>query len=87
MIIICLLQKWKQKRARTVSSMLASNGTVRRRLTKTLGIIPIKNNPSIIIKPQQSVPHRPIVNDRYNAFIPQVSLFGENLGLEYSPPG
>lgn len=85
--MICLLQKWKQKRARTVSSVLASNNTVKRRLSKTLGIKPIKNSPLTVIKPQQPVSNQSIVNDRYNAFIPQVSLFGENLGLEYSPPG
>ncbi|XP_014483609.1 PREDICTED: uncharacterized protein LOC106749063 [Dinoponera quadriceps] len=82
----------KNKRyARTVSSMLASTRTVKRRLATTLGM----NKPKLDL-PTMLVPtlrnNIPISDStalrvaRYNAGIPRVSLFGDNLGLDYSPP-
>lgn len=89
-ITILFYQRRKHKRrVRTVASMLASKHTVKRRLASTLGIqkpkvpqfVPtMKNNISI---PEKSA----LMNARYSAGIPQVSLFGNNLGIDYSPPG
>lgn len=87
-----LFQKRKHKRyARTVSSILASTRTVKRRLATTLGMqkpkleVPLlvptmRNNISLTEKSALRVA-------RYSAGIPQVNLFGNNLGLDYSPPG
>ncbi|XP_071569924.1 PHD and ring finger domains 1 [Temnothorax nylanderi] len=81
-------RKYK-RRARNESSVLTSTRTVKRRLASTLGMekpkVPLlvptmKNNISI---PEKNV----LTNARYSAGIPQVSLFGNNLGLDYSPPG
>ncbi|EFN80079.1 RING and PHD-finger domain-containing protein KIAA1542 [Harpegnathos saltator] len=81
----------KSKRhARTVSSVLADTRTVKKRLATALGMnkpkldVPLlvptmKNNISISEKSA-------LKTARYNAGIPRVSLFGDNLGLDYSPP-
>lgn len=89
-VTILFLQRRKYKRrARTEASVLTSTRTVKRRLASTLGMekpkVPLlvptmKNNTSI---PEKSA----LTNARYSAGIPQVSLFGNNLGLDYSPPG
>jgi len=80
------LQRRKHKRAE--ASVLTNMRTVKRRLASTLGMqkskVPILV-PTIkkITIPEKSA----LINARYSAGIPQVSLFGNNLGLDYSPPG
>ncbi|EZA62404.1 PHD and RING finger domain-containing protein [Ooceraea biroi] len=78
-----------KRRARAEASVLTNARTVKRRLASTLGMekpkIPVlvpsmKSNTSI---PEKSA----LINARYSAGIPQVSIFGNNLGLDYSPPG
>ncbi|EFN60820.1 RING and PHD-finger domain-containing protein KIAA1542 [Camponotus floridanus] len=78
-----------KRRVRTVASVLNKKHTVKRRLASTLGMkkpkVPLlvptmKSNTPI---PEKSA----LINARYSAGIPQVSLFGNNLGINYSPPG
>lgn len=89
-ITILFHQRRKHKRrVRTVASVLNKKHTVKRRLASTLGMekpkVPLlvptmKSNAPI---PEKSA----LMNARYSAGIPQVSLFGNNLGIDYSPPG
>ncbi|XP_068981260.1 uncharacterized protein [Bombus flavifrons] len=79
-------RKNHRRRARTVATTLA---TSKRRLANSLGIckpfIPIliptvKNRPII--------PERSALNiSRHNSGISRISLFGDRLNLDYSPPG
>lgn len=89
-ITILFHQRRKHKRrVRTVASVLNKKHTAKRRLASTLGMekpkVPLlvptmKSNAPI---PEKSA----LINARYSAGIPQVSLFGNNLGIDYSPPG
>lgn len=85
-----IFQKRKGKRARTVSSVLSAKKTIRRRLATTLGIMDKPNVEIPLFVPvMRKIPNsqRSVLNNaRYNAGIPQVSLFGNGLGLNYSPP-
>lgn len=88
-VTILFLQRRKYKRRMRTEASVLSTRTVKRRLASTLGMekpkVPLlvptmKNNTSV---PEKSA----LINARYSAGIPQVSLFGNNLGLDYSPPG
>lgn len=51
---------------------------------------PIRGVPILVptMKNVQPIPERSqLISARYSAGISQVSLFGRNLGLDYSPPG
>ncbi|CAK9808178.1 PHD and RING finger domain-containing protein 1 [Anthophora plagiata] len=77
-----------RRRARTVSSVLAST---KKRLAVSLGICkPVKGAPTLI----PSVRNRTVVTEnsmltmsRHNAGISRLSLYGDGLNLDYSPPG
>lgn len=88
-VTVLFLQRRKYKRRTRTEASVLSTRTVKRRLASALGIkkpkVPLqvptmKNNTSV---PEKSA----LINARYSAGIPQVSLFGNNLGFTYSPPG
>ncbi|XP_033215800.1 uncharacterized protein LOC117172115 isoform X3 [Belonocnema kinseyi] len=84
-------KKRKSKRARTVSSVANASKTAKRRLAAALKINkPTRGVPLLVptMKNVHPIPERSqLTNARYSAGISQVSLFGRNLGLDYSPPG
>lgn len=89
-ITILFHQRRKHKRrARTEASVLTSVRTVKRRLASALGMKKSKV-PLLVptMKSNTSIPEKSaLISARYSAGIPQVSLFGNNLGINYSPPG
>jgi len=84
------LQRRKHKHpTRADASVMTNAQTVKRRLASTLGMQKPKI-PILVptVKNIMSIPEKSaLINARYSAGIPQVSLFGNNLGLDYSPPG
>nr|XP_003700397.2 PREDICTED: uncharacterized protein LOC100882431 isoform X1 [Megachile rotundata] len=77
-----------RRQARTVSSVLANT---KKRLASSLGICkPVKGVPALL----PSVKNRVVLTERsaltisrYNAGISRLSLLGDGLNLDYSPPG
>lgn len=65
--------------------------TVKKRLALALGMV--NRNSSVSSLSGPAIKHRPVLSDhviltnsRYRAGITRVSLFGNDLGLGYSPP-
>lgn len=83
-------QKCK-RRGRTVSSLSTKIQTVKKRLAITLGLHkPIRNVPLLVPIMKNHLPmsdQSALINARFSSGISQVSLFGDNLNLDYSPPG
>lgn len=85
------IQKRKVKRARTVSSMAAAINTVKKRLANTLGMMRPSGHqelagPAIKARKQPTTPRDQLNDSRFRAGIARVSIFGNGLGLNYSPP-
>jgi hypothetical protein len=82
------LQRRKHKRARAEASVLTNARTVKQRLASTLGMQKPKTPILVPTIKKITIPEKSaLINARYSAGIPQISLFGNNLGLDYSPPG
>ncbi|XP_017883557.1 serine/arginine repetitive matrix protein 2-like isoform X2 [Ceratina calcarata] len=76
-----------RRRARTVSSVLLNS---KKRLARSLGICkPVKGASQLIptVKNRTTGERSALTISRHNAGISRLSLFGDGLNLDYSPPG